>query len=760
LAAALAVTLLGVPGCGRRGGRDIVVVTLDTVRADHLGCYGHRGGLTPALDRLAANAVVFDDASAAVPLTLPSHASLFTGRYPTSTGVRNNGAFVLPESETTLAERLEAMGFATGAVIAAYPLQSRYGLAQGFAIYDESLPHHALKDAGAFAVHFDERDARLVTDRALDVWSRLSGKPRFLWVHYFDAHAPYAAPEPWGAAHQDDPYDGEIAYVDAEAGRLLDRIAQDAPEAIVVVASDHGEGLGEHGEKTHGVFLYQSTVRVPLVIRAPGLWPGGKRVAQPVSLVDVVPTLLALAAIPIPPGLDGTDLAPAVAGAPLARREVYAESYLPLLQFRFSPLTMLRDGALKYIDAPEVELYDLARDPGEIDNLAGGSRNATALASRLAQIVDGADPGADARAAGATDAESEARLRSLGYASAGTMAASRTGRGRDPKAMTDYLRRYDHAVGLTASGHIDEGLAELAALIPEAPENYMVRYQIAAGLLASGRAGDARVALLEVVAEAPEFGNAYLMLGDCLAALGRLDDAVAAFEAAASRMPNQAQPWLAQGRALEARGRFDPAAAAYRAAVIHEPSSTEGARALLSLLAGRGDLPRAVRELNELAGRFPKEAGLQTARAEAQFRSGDAAAAAATLRLALALDPARTDALLLEAEMLLDANRPAEAAAAYRAVLRAKPDTRAAAFGLGRALVLAAADAEAEGYVAQLTSRYPNEAAPRVLRGVLFERRGDAASALAAYREALVIDPRDADARRGVSRIERRGTNQ
>ncbi len=746
---------LELSSCSRRGTPDIVVITLDTVRADRLGCYGNRLSPTPHIDRFAVRAVVFEDASCAVPLTLPSHATIFTGRYPTATGVRNNGTFVLPGSETTLAEMLLARGWRTGAVIAAFPLHSRFGLAQGFDIYDEELPPTPVGNSQGFSVHFNERDAHAVTDRALAVWARLTGGPRFLWVHYFDAHAPYAAPEPWGSAHAEHRYDGEIAYVDSEVGRLLERIERDAADAVIVVAGDHGEGLGDHGEKTHGVFLYQSTVQVPLVIRAPGRWPTGKRVEEPVTLADLVPTILALTGAPTPSGLDGADLAPAVAGTRSPAREVYAESYLPRLQFRFSPLTMLRNGPLKYVDAPTVELYDVRQDPGESHNLAGGHAEQEPMAARLLDVVGRGDPGAGRRAEGTLDADSEARLRSLGYASAGTTDGPAQGRGRDPKTMTMYLQRYDHAVGLTSSGRIDEGLAELRELLPEAPENYMARYQVAAALLAAGRAGDARVELEQVVAVAPEFGNAHWMLAECYGALGLTDDAARRFETAVRLMPNQAGPRLAEGRALEARGRFDAAAQSYRAAIGSEPTSAEGVKALLALRASRGDMPNAARELGELATRFPGSVALQTGLAEAESRQGNAGAAAAALRRALALDPEHAEARLLQAHLLLDEGRPVDAATAYRAVLQARPGLRAAELGLGRALVLGSQDAEAEEWIARLTARYPRDPAPCVLRGVLFERRRDSAAALYAYREALALDPRNVDARSGLDRIAR-----
>jgi arylsulfatase A-like enzyme/Flp pilus assembly protein TadD len=750
---AAAVASLTLAACSHGGRPDVVVVTLDTVRADHLGCYGSGTGTTPALDRLSAAGVLFEDASCAVPLTLPSHATLFTGRYPTATGVRNNGTFVLPDSETTLAERLAAAGYATGAVIAAFPLQSRYGLAQGFRIYDEELPRRAADAGAAFSIHFNERNAQAVTDRAIEVWKRLGSGPRFLWVHYFDAHAPYEAPEPWGSAHAASPYDGEIAFVDDQAGRLLTRIGQDAPGAIVVVAGDHGEGLGEHGEKTHGVFLYQSTLHVPLIIVAPGRWPAGGRVAVPVSLADVVPTILALSGVERASGLDGVDLAPAVAGRALPRREVYAESYLPKLQFRFSALTMLRDGPLKYIDAPTAELYDLARDPGERENVAARDARATALASRLATLAAAADPEASARSTSALDADADARLRSLGYASAGTLAAGSEGRGRDPKTMTGYLERYDRAVGLASSGRVDEGVRELRALLPEAPENFMVRYQVAAALLASGHAEEARSELAQVVAAAPEFGNAYWMLGDALAAVGRLDEAMTAYADSARRLPNQAGPWIAAGHAEESRGRFDAAAERFRAAIEAEPASAAAAHALSALYAGRGELARAVTDLGALLDRHPASAPLAVALADAQYRTADAPAAARTLRRALTLEPSRPEAKVLEATMLLDAGHPSEAAAIYRQVLAARPDNRAAALGLGRALALGPPDAAAQEWIDGLATRFPSDAAPLVSRGVLLERRGDAGGALEAYRRALALNPRDPDARRGIERL-------
>lgn len=752
IAAVLGTAAIAACSCGGRGPRDVVVVTLDTVRADRLGCYGSAGGLTPHLDAFASRAALFEDASCAVPITLPSHATLFTGRYPISTGVRNNGTFVVPEEETTLAEVLKQAGFRTGAIVAAFPLQRRYGLDQGFDVYDDELPPIPAAAAGAFSVHFSERDARSVTDRALALWERMSGGRRFLWVHYFDAHAPYAPPEPFASAHRSAPYDGEIAYVDDQLGRLLDRVERDSPDAVVVIAADHGESLGEHGEKTHGVFLYQSTVHVPLLLQAPGTAKAGARIAAPVSLADVFPTVLGLLGLRAPARLDGVDLRPLLAGGTPARREVYAESYLPFLQFRFSPLTMLRDGALKYVSAPAPEVYDLRADPGESRNLSGRTDDESILARRLASLVQEGDPAAAERATGSLDEEAEARLRSLGYAAApARVPAAATG--RDPKTMVDYLQRYDRAVGLVSSGSLESGLAELRALAPLAPENFMVRYQIAAALLASSRPDEALAELDQVLAAAPEFGSAHLMKAEALAGAGRLDASIDAFEEAARRMPTQAEPKLAEGRALEARGRFDAAVKSYRDAIEREPASADAVRALVGLRASRGDLPLAARELRDLSSAHPTSLPIATGLADTLYRLGDAREASAALDRALALDPARPEALSLRAAMQLDAGRPNDAIATYRKILAARPGLRAAEWGLGRALVAGGTDAEAEGWISGLEARDPGEPHAAALRGMLLERRGDRDGALAAYRGALRTDPRNADARRGVDRL-------
>lgn len=752
LAAALAALVAA--ACSPREPRSVVVVTLDTFRADRIGAYGNRDGLTPALDEFAAGAIVFESAAAPTPITLPSHTSLFTGRYPTAHGVRNNGTFVVPEGETTLAEILRQREFRTGAVVASYPLQSRYGLAQGFDLYDEEFPEGSPGADGGVAVFFQERDARAVTDRAIEVWGKLGSGRRFLWVHYFDAHAPYRAPEPFAARHAQAPYDAEIAWLDSQLARLLATIREDDPDAIVAIVADHGESLGEHGEKTHGVFVYESTIHVPFLLRAPGLEP--RRVQEPVSLVDLLPTVLGRLGIPVPDGVEGADLAATVLAGKPAGRPVYAESWLPKLQFRFSELAAIRRGSLKHIDAPAPELYDLAQDPREERNLAGGHPDGEAMAEALAAFRAAEDPEASERAAGGLSSEEEAKLRSLGYTSAGSLrSAPGEGRGRDPKTMTDYLQRYDRAVGLASTDRQEEAIPLLRALVPEAPENYMVRYQLGTALLTAGRVEEAVAEFRAVIEAAPEFPNGYLLAATAQARLGRVEDAARDYEAAIALAPDLVEPRIALGRLFESVGRFEPAARAYLAAAKAAPGEPEPARRLLELRQGRGEGPRGIEELAALAQSLPRAAGIWSVVGQARRRAGDLDGARAAAERASAADPFLAEAMLLRGELSLEAGEADKALATFEAVLSRRADRADAMLGRAKALFALGRSVEAEAAVAEISRRYPRLSDGITLRGRFLEQSGERAAASQAYREALRVNPGDAAAREGLRRVAR-----
>jgi tetratricopeptide (TPR) repeat protein len=436
---------------------------------------------------------------------------------------------------------------------------------------------------------------------------------------------------------------------------------------------------------------------------------------------------------------------------------VYAESYLPLLEFRFSELTALRRGPLKYIEAPEPELYDLAQDAGESRNLAGIHPDADDLAERLREWTIASDSMASKHASGGLDREAEARLRSLGYAAAGTLERMNgEGRGRDPKTMTDYFQRYDRAIGLNASGRASEGIPILRELIPEASENFMARYQLAAALLTSGHLDQAAAELDLVVETAPEFSNGHLLRAEVASQRGRIDEALRSYEAAATTAPELAEPLYAKGQLLESLGRFEMAGEAYRDALRLEPDDREIARRLVELWAGRGTIERAVDILHEIAEASPSSAGVRAALAEALRRRGDPQLAFEAASDALRVDPSSVDALVISGELLLGAARPAEARQRFESASRLDPDRPDVQLGLAAVFFAEDRAIDAEAVLAALLQRYPRYAAAYRVRGEYLERTGDRQAAIRAYRQTLALQPGDRAARAGLARLEGR----
>ncbi len=381
---------------------NVILITLDTTRADRLAPYGSPAHLMPTLETWARQGMVFDDVSTLAPLTLPAHTSLMTGRTPPSHGVRDNSG-ALGNDVPTLADVLHRAGYRTGAFVSAIVLDKEHGLARGFEAYSEvNQPN---------APHRFRRPGNETVDDVLGWLQSHAASPFFLWVHLYDAHAPIRLSEPFRTAYADHPYDGALAFMDSQLGRIHDFLDQRGltPKTAIVVAADHGESLGEHGEAGHGIFVYQSVVHVPLIIDWPGLAPG--RAARPVQLTDVAPTIAALEKT-APLWADGRTLEPLLRGHSLAARDIYAESMYPR-HFGWSELRSLRSGMLKVIDAPRPELYDLATDPSETHNLWTTEPGAAAtLLDRLRRL-----PGATATLPTAPSRTARA-LEALGYVSA------------------------------------------------------------------------------------------------------------------------------------------------------------------------------------------------------------------------------------------------------------------------------------------------------------------------------------------------------
>lgn len=589
-----------------RAARNVLLITIDTLRADHLGAYGWTRARSPTLDRLAREGVAFDRAYAAAPITLPSHASILTGRYPPGHGARDNGMRV-STAVPTLATELRARGFSTAAFVAAFPLDHQFGLDRGFDVYGDRLGH---EPDGRPA---NERPGSQVIDEAI-AWLHLHtarlppdrpappDRPFFLWVHLFEPHAPYGRPDTGRPVI--DRYDDEIATVDREIGRLLIALGAAANDTLIVAAGDHGEAFGEHGEFAHSIFVYDTTLRVPLIFCFPAAssgrgGPRGLRVADPVSLVDVAPTVMRALGGEMK-GVDGIDLAPALGGSPLSQRELYAESFAPLVEFGWAPLRALRAGPWKYIAAPRPELYNVDDDADErIDRAAAHASIAQGLDQRVDRYAGPALPKSLAPAA---DPQAAERLGALGYSA---RARSDTGGPRpDPKDRRELAAR----VAQVTSGEL-AGAALVSALegiVRDDPQNGQAHLRLGYVRLQAGDCARAEPALERAIASGLPSADAYLGLATCR---GRRHDLAGA------------------ERALAEAGRLEPA----------NPVVTANVGILR---ATKGDLPGAIEALKSALAVDPDLHEARFNLAIAYAKSGRKAEAAAAARELLSRLPA------------------------------------------------------------------------------------------------------------------------
>jgi len=677
MCAALALTILS---CGdstepRSGpaARHLLLVTFDTTRADHLSVYGGRAEV-PHLERLAAEGVRFDQVIAPTPLTLPSHVSLFTGRYPPSHGVRNNGTYVLGEEAVSLTEILRDGGFQTAAILGSLVLDSHYGLDQGFELYDDEMP--AAERSGTVYV---ERQAGEVADRAL-AWLQARDEERwFLWLHFFDPHWEYRAPEPYGSDYSATPYDGEIAYADAQLGRVLELLAQRGwlDDTLVVLTSDHGESLDEHGESTHGLFVYDATLHIPLLMRHPGRLDEGRTVGSLASLVDVAPTILDVLGLPVSDlPAAGRSLLPVLEGEAGESPAVYLESWVARLDYGWSELTGIRDARWKYIRAPRPELYDLEADPLELADLAAAEpervREYAGKLEALESSISSAEPTAEQSE---LDPQVRSVLESLGYLSTG---ASGAGSGADPKDKVMEMAAIQDAVGLVFHGRYDEAILGLQTLLLTNPDSSRLRQHLGDALLSTGRTPDAIAEFERSVQLAPQdfglhtkLGSAYLSAGDPVRAersfravlainshvaevhhnlgllaqgRGDIEAATASYENALAEDPTLLRSAVNLGLLYEQAGRPQDAVRMYLQVARLDPQNVRALFSAAFLLVQNGAYQEALVVLDQAHLSDPQSPLPHLYRAQVYQRMGDLEAAERELTDALALDPDSAEA--------------------------------------------------------------------------------------------------------------------
>lgn len=644
----------------------VVLLTLDTTRADAIGVR------TPTLSALAARGTRWTNAVSPVPLTLPAHASLLTGLAPPEHGIHDNGTAVLPKDVPTLASAFAARGYATAAFVASRVLDRRFGLDRGFQVYDDKAPAEQIGEYG-----YPERNARQMTDAAL-AWlaKRPAGKPFFLWVHYYDPHAPYSPP---GVDPRATPagqlYAGEVAYMDREIGRLLAALPGGAERCLIAAVADHGESLGEHGERTHGVFIYHSTIHVPLIVAGPGV-PKGKAVAEAAPAQRLASTLLRLAGAG--PAL-GEPL-PGLGGKPAG--SIYAESRFALTAYGWSPLEAVFDGRWKLIVAPRPELYDLGADPGETRNVLNDRRDE---ARRLKTALQAAQRSFKPRKAEAADPELARSLQSLGYASG----SGSSGKGTiDPKDGVPMLAEFMAAKETLQRGDARGAAAKLSDLVRRSPGNIPFLTNLAAAQLASGDADGAIATYRKAAAENPKLDFLHENLADAYARLGRTEEARKEYELALQLNPRLAAAWWG-----------------------------------LADLAQKAGKPAEVRRLlTEAVQAGTESVSILVRLAEAEAKAGtpgDMAAAERHFRQAVDLAPAWAPAWLVWGQLLENQGKLDLALERYLKAAEVAPGEPAPLLGAGRVLQKKGDRAGARRYLERIIGIAPGSPEAREARRLL-----------------------------------------
>ncbi|HSR67718.1 MAG TPA: sulfatase-like hydrolase/transferase [Acidobacteriota bacterium] len=683
--AAVAAMCLSTAAGVRQGEGDlkppVILITIDTLRSDRTSPYGYQGAETPVMEALAKDGAVFEKALVHTPITLPSHATILTGTYPHFHGLQDVVGR-LREDIPTLAEWFAERGYATAAFVGASVLSSDWGLDRGFQHYDDDIA----QDASASRVDFDrmERPASTVVERALAWMDAHRQEPFFLWVHLYDPHDPYQPPEPYRTRFAANPYDGEIAYVDAQTGRLLERLKdhQLYDPSLIIFTADHGESLGEHGERYHAFFIYESVLRVPLIIKAPQGRAGpravsGVRVRPQVRAVDLAPTICQLLGHKIPPWMQGQGLLAYMLGRREADLPAYAETHYPRVHFGWAPLFSLSNGRDKFIQAPRPELYDLAQDGGELKNLFQGNQ---ALANRLSEELREIQNKYAAQHETApedsqVDPETIARLQSLGYvafAQGGTTEDYSSL--PDPKDKIEVYNQLNRAIEHSRKGQVEESLELLERVAVEEPEMPLVHFLMASEYAKAGMHLKAIEQYRETIRRNPDSDPARFSLAQSYLQAGLTSKAIETCRQLIERDPRHygAQEMLA--RLLARSGKIGEAVEQQRKVVELRPDSVDARNNLGAFLFQAGKLEEAAasyRDALRLAPGHP-QAHINLTLALLQLRRFPEALEEA--RKAVAVAPQSALAHLYLGHALLGNQRPEEAREAYRKAKQIDPN--------------------------------------------------------------------------------------
>lgn len=617
---------------------NLVLLTIDTLRADHVGAYGARGAETPTLDRLASQGVRFEQVQTAVPLTGPAHATILTGQYPPTHGVRGNVVFDLGARTPTLASMLKAHGYRTAAFVGAYPVAAAFGFGQGFDTFDEEFHESIGGEPGG------ERRANEVADAAIK-WLQASPAglqaPFFTWLHFYDPHAPYDPPSPYREKFAGRPYDGEIAFTDAQIGRVLEALRASGRDrdTVIVALADHGEGLGDHQELTHAVLIYQSTMHVPLIVAGPGV-PSGRSVPARVATIDVLPTVLGLLGLPSDKSLFGRDLRPLMTGQASPGDPYYAESLYGRLNCHWATLRGWVKDDWKLILGAEPELYNLSDDPGELKNLASveGDR-VKRMSDELQRAVQRLAPGGvDKTRAAPVTAEQEERLRSLGYV-AGSGGSGALDDPRLPNPRT-HIELYDRLQAATVASGSDlpKAFDTVAAITRLDPGNPFAFGTLASMAYRFGNLADAAHAFARTLELDPDRPGVRQNYGKLLRELGRDSDSERELRIALEQTTeDDSRTRINLVETLVATGKTAEAEKLLAAVLVKEPKNPEALGAKARLLAVEGRITEALPLFEAAAATPDPEPVIELA--QAYLAAGDVAKARSAAEGAVRMRP-------------------------------------------------------------------------------------------------------------------------
>jgi arylsulfatase A-like enzyme/Flp pilus assembly protein TadD len=603
---------------------NVIVITIDTLRADHVGCYGYKQIRTPNIDALAADSVRFERAYTPVPVTLPSHSTIFTGTYPTVSGIHDFSGNKLGANSITLATVLHGQGYATGAVVAAAVLDSRFGLNQGFDYYYDHFDFSRLLETNLDEM---ERPGNVVADLALDWLGQNSQKKFFLWMHLYDPHFPYRPPEPYLSQYKDRPYDGEIAFADEQVGRLIAFLKSKNlyQNTIIVLSGDHGESLGEHGEKTHGFFIYNATLHIPLIVHIPG-GPAGKTTAELTSTADLMPTILDFLKVDAPTQVQGQSLLPLITKNVTEKRSLYAETYMPRLHFNWSELRGVETDNYHFIDAPKPELYDLTKDPGETQNLYGQKKAvAEELQARLTALIKQLTTGQELADKTGLDPSLMERLKALGYAgfSGGGSDPNITDRSLpDPKDRVQTYELISDAIAESQHGEYGTSVDKLNEALKTEPNSVAAHYLLGLNYYRMRDFPKSVEQLERVLQLSPDYALASFQLGLAYAHAGDFDRSIQVLKKTLQLDPSNFSAAYNLGVAYLQKKMVPDAMAAFRQSVTIAPDYAAGHKALGELLLYQEQVDDALVELRLAAQLTPDDPSAHVALAKALSAKG------------------------------------------------------------------------------------------------------------------------------------------